>query len=97
MGDLQSRIVEQEENVTEEFEFQDLPLLKQNPKREVSCQRYRLQGRSLSKRLKSIQELVFTIPNDSMREIIKEYERKTNWTLSVLWCYMEFSEYIHLA
>ena len=52
LGDLQSRIVEQEENVSlKHLIFWDLPSTVAKPEREVSCQRYRLQGRSLSKRL----------------------------------------------
>ena len=34
---------------------------------------------------RNIKELVQRLKN-------KSFERKTNWTLSVLWCYMEFSE-----
>ena len=46
LGDLQSRIVEQEENVSlKHLIFWDLPSTVAKPEREVSCQRYRLQER----------------------------------------------------
>ncbi|WP_207718690.1 hypothetical protein, partial [Blautia obeum] len=49
---LQSRIVEQEENVSlKHLIFLDLPSTVAKLEREVSCPRYRLQERSLSKRL----------------------------------------------
>ena len=52
LGDLQSRIVEQEENVSlKHLVFWDLPSTVAKLEREVSYQRYRLQERSLSKRL----------------------------------------------
>ena len=55
LGDLQSRIVEQEENVSlKHLIFWDLPSTVAKLEREVSYQRYRLQERSLSKRLEHI-------------------------------------------
>ena len=47
-GDLQSRIVEQEENVSLKHLVSGLPSTVAKREREVSCQRYRLQERSLS-------------------------------------------------
>ena len=52
LGDLQSRIVEQEENVNlKHLIFWGLSSTVAKLEREVSCQRYRLQERSLSKRI----------------------------------------------
>ena len=42
-------------------------------------------------KVRAYKNWIYDNRNRPMREIIK-VERKTNWTLPVLWCYMEFSE-----
>ena len=99
MGDLQSRIVEQEENISlKHLVFWDLPSTVAKLEREVSYQRYRLQERSFEQKVRAYKNWIYDNRNRPMREIIKELNVKLIGHYryyGVTWNFRKITTFLH--